>query len=127
MKTIEREGAGTSTKVKFQDKDILQQVLIAVLAVAPDGSSVIYVRRTVEDGKYVRRLWRTNFDGAAPEQLTSAKANDGRPRISPDVRLLVFISDRSGKPQASVINLAGGEARQITDLQGGVGQADWSP
>jgi len=127
MKTIEREEAATKTQTKFQGEDILQQVLIAGLAVAPDGSSVVYVRRTVEDGKYVRRLWRTNFEGAAPEQLTSAKANDGRPRFSPDGRRLVFISDRSGKPQAWVINLAGGEARQITDLEGGVGQADWSP
>src|ERR1041384_670543 len=127
MKTIEREEAATKTRVNFQGKDILQQVLIAALAVAPDGSSVVYVRRTVEDGKYVRRVWRTNFEGAAPEQLTSAKANDGRPPFSPDGRRLVFISDRSGKPQAWVINLAGGEARQITGLEGGGGQADWSP
>src|ERR1044072_4357078 len=106
MKTIEREEAATKTRVNFQGKDILQQVLIAGLAVAPDGSSVVYVRRTVEDGKYVRRLWPTNFEGAAPEQLTSAKANDGRPRFSPDGRRLVFVSDTSGKPKAGVINTA---------------------
>ena len=127
MKTLDRaETVGVTTE-KFQGKDVLKQVVIGSLAVAPDGSSIVYMRRTVEDGKYARRLWRTNFDGAAPEQLTSAKANDGRPRFSPDGRRLVFISDRSGKPQAWVINLAGGEPRQITDLDGGVGQADWSP
>jgi hypothetical protein len=38
MKTIEREEAATKTRVNFQGKDILQQVLIAALAVAPDGS-----------------------------------------------------------------------------------------
>src|ERR1051325_10808196 len=123
MKTIEREEAATKTRVNFQGKDILQQVLIAALAGAPDGSSVVYVRRTVEDGKYARRLWRTNFEGTAPEQLTSARANDGRPRFSPDGRKLLFISDRSGKPQVWMLNLAGGEPRQITDLAGGVGAA----
>jgi len=127
MKTLERaETVGVAAE-KFEGKDVLKQVVIGALAVAPDGSSIVYVRRTVEDGKYARRLWRTTFEGAAPEQLTSAKANDGRPRFSPDGRRLVFISDRSGKPQAWVINLSGGEPRQITDMEGGAGQADWSP
>jgi Tol biopolymer transport system component len=125
MKTIEREEAGIQTGTRFEPKDVLKQVVIAALAVAPDGESIVYVKRTVEDGKYARRLWRTTFDGGRPEQLTSAKAGDQRPRFSPDGRRLVFISDRSGKPQAWVINLSGGEPRQITDLPGGVGAADW--
>src|SRR5436309_4217335 len=127
MKTIEREEAGIQTRTRFEPKDVLKQVVIAALAVAPDGESIVYVKRTVEDGKYARRLWRTTFDGGRPEQLTSAKASDQRPRFSPDGRRLVFISDRSGKPQAWVINLSGGEPAQVTDLAGGVGQADWSP
>src|SRR5438093_1282459 len=127
MKTIEREEAGIQTRTRFEPRDVLKQVVIAALAVAPDGESIVYVKRTVEDGKYARRLWRTTFDGGRPEQLTSAKASDQRPRFSPDGRRLVFISDRSGKPQAWVINLSGGEPRQVTDLPGGVGAADWSP
>ena len=127
MKTIEREETKTQTQTPFQAKDVLSQVVIAALAVAPDASSIVYVKRTVEDGKYARRLWRTNFDGTEPEQLTSAKASDNRPRFSPDGRSLVFISDRAGKPQAWVINLTGGEPRQVTDIPGGVAAADWSP
>src|SRR5438094_50498 len=127
MKTIEREEAGIPTRTRFEPKDVLKQVVIAALAVAPDGESIVYVKRTVEDGKYARRLWRTTFDGGRPEQLTSAKASDQRPRFSPDGRRLVFISDRSGKPQAWVINLSGGEPRQVTDLPGGVGAAAGSP
>ena len=127
MKTLERAEAVGVTAEKFEGKDVLKQVVIGALAVAPDASSIVYVRRTVEDGKYARRLWRTTFEGGAPDQLTSAKANDGRPRFSPDGRRLVFISDRSGKPQAWVINLSGGEPTQVTDLAGGVGQAEWSP
>jgi len=127
MKTLEREEAGTQTKVAFTPKDVLKQVVIGAVAVAPDGQSIVYVKRTVEEGKYARRLWRTTFDGGTPEQLTSAKASDGRPRFSPEGKQLVFISDRTGKPQAWLLNLAGGEPRQITDLPGGVGAADWSP
>jgi dipeptidyl aminopeptidase/acylaminoacyl peptidase len=127
MKTIERTESETRTATPFTPKDVLKQVVIAGLAVAPDGKSVVYVKRTVEDGKYVRRLWRTDFDGGPPEQLTSAKANDQRPRFSPDGRKLVFISDRTGKPQVWVINLHGGEPRQLTYLTSGAGAADWSP
>jgi dipeptidyl aminopeptidase/acylaminoacyl peptidase len=127
MKTLERKQEESQDRIEFQPKDVLNQVVIAALAVAPDGGSIVYVRRTVEDGKYARRLWRTTFEGGKPEQLTSAKASDNRPRFSPDGKSIVFISDRTGKPQAWVLSTTGGEPRQITDLAGGVGAADWSP
>src|SRR5438046_9443906 len=112
MKTLERADKVGVAAEKFEGKDVLKQVVIGALAVALDGSSIVYVRRTVEDGKYTRRLWRTTFEGGAPEQLTSAKANDGRPRFSPDGRRQVFISVRSGRPPAWVMHLAGGAPRR---------------
>jgi dipeptidyl aminopeptidase/acylaminoacyl peptidase len=129
VKTLERKDAEGQTQdhESFQPTDVLKQVVISTLAVAPDGESLVYVRRTVENGKYARRLWRTTFTGGKPEQLTSAIASDTRPRFSPDGRSLLFISDRTGKPQAWVMPLTGGEPRQLTDLAGGVGSADWSP
>jgi len=128
MQTIEKnQPAASAEKTKFEPKDVLKQVVISSLAVSPDGESIIYVRRTVEDGKYARRLWRTAFQGGNSDRLTSAKANDTRPRFSPDGRNLLFLSDRSGKPQAWVMPLSGGEPRQLTDMPNGVGAADWSP
>src|SRR5262249_23308015 len=117
----------SAIRTPFKPEDLLKQVVISAVAVAPDATSVVYVRRTVEDGKYARRLWRTDFDGRQPDQLTSAGASDGRPRFSPDGKQLVFISDRSGKPQAWTLKLSGGEPKQITDLRSGVSAADWSP
>jgi acylaminoacyl-peptidase len=111
----------------FRAKDLLDQVVIQGLAVSPDGESVVYVRRTVEDNKYARRLWRVPFKGGRPEQLTSAKSNDTRPRFSSGGRTLLFISDRSGKPQVWLLPLQGGEPRQLTDLPNGAGAAEWSP
>jgi dipeptidyl aminopeptidase/acylaminoacyl peptidase len=117
----------TTRQRQFRAKDLLNQVVIQGLAVSPDGESVVYVRRTVEDNKYARRLWRVPFKGGRPEQLTSAKSNDTRPRFSPDGRTLLFISDRPGKPQVWVMPLQGGEPRQLTDLPNGAGGAEWSP
>src|SRR5260370_31400377 len=100
----------------FRAKDLLNQVVIQGLAVSPDGESVVYVRRTVEDNKYARRLWRVPFTGGRPEPLTSAKSNDTPPRFSPDGRRLLFISDRSSKPQVWLMPLHAREPRHLTDL-----------
>jgi dipeptidyl aminopeptidase/acylaminoacyl peptidase len=130
--TLERPHAGPRTKGApaarpFKPKDLLHQVVIQGLAVAPDGSAIVYTRRTVEDNKYARRLWRTTFKGGRSEQLTTGKSSDTAPRFSPDGASLLFTSDRSGKPQAWVMSLAGGEPRQASDLPNGVGGAEWSP
>lgn len=101
--------------------------MIQDLAVAPDASAIVYTRRTIEGGKYRRRIWRTTFRGGRPEPVTTADATDSRPRFSPDGRTLLFISDRSGRPQPWVLPVNGGEAHQLIDLPGGVGAAEWSP
>src|SRR5260370_13214925 len=119
--------AAKSGQRSYLAKDLLNQVVIQGLAVSPDGASVVYVRRTVEDNKYARRLWRVAFKGGRPEQLTSAKSNDTRPRFSPDGRTLLFISDRSGKPQVWLMPLHGGEPRHLTDLPNRAGAAEWAP
>lgn len=124
---VKSDSAEKATHRPFRAKDLLNQVVIQGLAVAPDGSSVVYARRTVEDNKYARRLWRISFNGGRPEQLTTAKSNDTRPRFSPDGKSLLFSSDRTGKPQVWVLPLNGGEPRQLTDLPNGAGGAEWSP
>jgi len=118
---------GKPAQRPFRAKDLLDQVVIQGLAVAPDGSQIVFAKRTVDGNKYVRRLWRTTFKGGKPEPITTQKNNDTRPRFSPDGTSLLFISDRTGKPQAWVMPLRGGEARQLTDMAGGVGAAEWSP
>ena len=111
----------------FRAADLLKQVMIQELDVAPDGSFVVYSRRTIEDGKYRRRLWRVGFEGGREQQLTTADASDGRPRVSPDGRALLFLSDRSGRAQPWVMPLEGGEPRQLAEFEGDVRSADWSP
>src|SRR5690348_15039465 len=127
METLERTETRTPQRQAFQPADVLKQVVISALAISPDGESIVYVKRTIENNKYARRLWRTTFNGGEPEQLTAASANDLRPRFSPDGKQLLFISDRTGKPQAWVMPTSGGEPRQVTDLPSGVAAAEWSP
>ncbi|MDP9356500.1 MAG: hypothetical protein M3R02_14680 [Chloroflexota bacterium] len=115
------------TDGRLRPADLLTQAMIQELTVTPDGSAVVYSRRVIEDGKYRKRLWRVGFDGGAPDPLTTADANDGQPRVSPDGRALLFLSDRSGRTQPWVLPLGGGEARQLSEVPGDARAADWSP
>ncbi len=124
---VKPRAKGAPAARPFKPKDLLHQVVIQGLAVAPDGSSIVYTRRTVEDNKYTRRLWRTTFNGGRTDQITTGKGTDCKPSFSPDGASLLFLSDRSGKLQAWVMPLTGGEPRQVTDLPHGIGGAEWSP
>ncbi len=112
---------------RFQPKDLLKQVMIQHLALAPDGSSIVYSRRTIEDNRYRSRVWRVGYEGGRAEKLTTAAASDSRPRFSPDGRRLLFLSDRSGSSQPWVLPLSGGEPQQAATLEGGVRAAEWAP
>jgi dipeptidyl aminopeptidase/acylaminoacyl peptidase len=51
----------------------------------------------------------------------------GSPSFSPDGKRLAFVSNASGIPQVWVMPLAGGEAKQITNLPDPVQSVHWSP
>lgn len=111
----------------FRPQDALRQAMIQGLAMSPDGETLVYARRTIVNNAYRTHLWRVPFRGGRAEQLTSAAANDGRARFSPDGADVLFISDRSGKPQAWTLPMAGGEPRMLHEMSDGAGAADWSP
>jgi dipeptidyl aminopeptidase/acylaminoacyl peptidase len=111
---------------RFAPKDLLRETLVTHLAVAPDGSSAVYGRRTIEGNEYRTRLWRVSLGRGRAEQITTGNV-DLRPRFSPDGRSLLFLSTRSGKSQPWVLPLAGGEPTQLAELEGQVGAAEWSP
>lgn len=120
--------AEPAARTPFEPKVLLQQAMIQEVSVSPDGQTVAYSRRVVEDGKYRKRLWRVHAAGGPSEPLTTADSNDGAPAFSPDGRTLLFLSDRPGdKPQPWLLPLAGGEPRRLAELPEGTHAAAWSP
>ena len=108
-------------------------------AIAPDGSSVIYVRtETDRDAmKVSSRLVRRLLPGGDDAPFSSGPS-DGHPGFSPDCRSVAFLraTPDHGK-QVHLISTDGGEARLLTDPgpPGGKGQPQygevrdfaWSP
>jgi len=97
---------------------------------SPDGVSIAYVHVSVDRAanRYRRAIWLARPDAGSPQRFTSGLKSDTTPRWSPDGRRLAFVSDRDGEAtQIYVIDLGGGEARQLTSMPNGASDPAWSP
>jgi dipeptidyl aminopeptidase/acylaminoacyl peptidase len=106
--------------------DLLRQVALGDVALAPDGGLVCYTLRRVVAGEDRAELWLVPYDGGRNRRLTHGHA-DRAPRFSPDGSAVAFLSDRGGGQQVHVIPVAGGESRQVTTMPRGVAAFDWCP
>ncbi len=112
---------------KLQVEDLLAFQLIGDAHISPSGDHVAYVVSRVDKEK---NEYRTAIYLATPEGKSArftGGENDSAPRFSPDGTRLAFLSKRSGQPQIWVMSVFGGEARQLTKVQGGVGEFAWAP
>ena len=102
-------------------------------AVDPSGKWVAYSVSSVDSkaDKNFSHIWMTSWDGSQSVQLTNRKdESESTPRWSPDGRYLAFISSREDKKERDqlwLLDRTGGEARQLTQLDGSVVDYVWSP
>src|SRR4051794_10864453 len=101
--------------------------------ISPNGAEIAFtqVSVTAKHDNYQTSVWIVPATGGPARQLTSG-AHDSMPRWSPDGKRLAFLraAEKDGKPdptQIFVLDMAGGEARALTDLPKGAGPAIWSP
>ncbi len=95
---------------------------------SPDGRSVAYVKRIADwdDASKRYEIWVTATDGSGDRAWSTEAANASHPRWSPDGDRLAFLSNRlDGGNQVFVMPADGGEARAITELDGGVQRFEW--
>ncbi len=100
--------------------------------VSPDGNWVAYVLSTTDAkaDKSSTDIWMVSFDGKITRRVTFSLDNESSPRWSPDGKFLSFTSSRPGPNKGGqiwLLDLAGGEAKQLTDLKGGLQEYAWSP
>ena len=102
---------------------VIELPALSVPAISPDGQQIAYVHaqpdaETMEQRSHIEVV---PFDGGAARRLT-AGPRDGSPVWSPDGATVAFLRPpEEGKPaQVWLIETAGGEARRLSDLRGGV-------
>lgn len=112
---------------RLQSRDLLEFRLAGDVQIDPSGSWVYYTLNTInkETNEYNTSIYRA-APGAEPVRFSGGET-DHSPRLSPDGRLLAFVSKRSGQPQIWILPTTGGEAWQLTRVQGGVREMAWSP
>lgn len=112
---------------KLQVEDLLAFELAGDVQISPAGDRVAYVVKRVnqEKNSYETAIYMA-AGSQAPVRFTGGDS-DSAPQFSPDGSHLAFISRRSGQAQIWVLAVAGGEARQVTRVQGGVEEFAWAP
>ncbi|MEM6845142.1 MAG: S9 family peptidase [Bacteroidota bacterium] len=97
--------------------------------ISPDGSMIAYQVRSTDwkENRYDEEVWLYK-EGYKPFQLTyTEKGSSTQPQWSHDSQWIAFLADRDGDNQVYMIRAAGGEAQQVTSVEGGIQQFSWSP
>jgi dipeptidyl aminopeptidase/acylaminoacyl peptidase len=100
-------------------------------AITPDGRLAIVPVTTydIAENKGLTDLWMVPVAGGEARQLTSDKASDNQPTVSPDGKWVAFVSKRGDdtESQSYVIPVDGGEARRVTNIATGASLTKWFP
>jgi len=107
-----------TTPHPFSILDMLAMDRISGHQVSPDGSTVVFVRRTtdLEADRGLTDLWTAPIGGGPAKRLTFDPASDGSPQWAPDGKSILFLSSRSGTTQVWQVGLEREAPEQRTDL-----------
>lgn len=111
----------------IQLEDYLDFERVANPQISPDGSNMLYTRRTIDklNDKFISTLWLMNADGSRNRQLMEG----GGGLWSPDGTRIAFVrADDNGKPQIFVRFMdAEGLVTQVTRFEHAPRSMSWSP
>ncbi len=116
----------------FEVRDMVALDRVSSPVLSPDGRVVVFAQREMDDAvsKATTGLYSRNLltrDMAPPKRLTPADWNVNSPSMSPDGKLVYFLSAKSGSQQLYSIPLTGGTPRQLTGFALDVGSYRVSP
>ncbi|MCY3867214.1 MAG: S9 family peptidase [Chloroflexi bacterium] len=119
-----------SQKRTMQKEDLFELRFLNGGALSPAGGRVAYSVNKIDAkaDKEFSTMFLLDIAAGETRQMTHGKAMDRGPQWSPDGESLAFISDRGGKAQLYILPVDGGEARELTQFQRGIGDGiAWSP
>ena len=126
-----RRSAPSPRRKPIVPEDLLELVGVSDPQISPDGARILFTRSRIEGNRTLRDLWTVDADGARDAQPLTAGGHDRHGRWSPDGTRIAFIrggDPKAGRPQIAILDLAGGEARLVTDLpEGTLRELQWSP
>ena len=117
---------------KIRVRDLREFKFVSDPQISPDGSMTAFVLSEIDydENKYKRHIWLAETKTGKLNQFTHGPGSDTYPRWSPDGEKLLFLSNGrqpDTKTQLYIINLRGGEAQLVADMENGVSNPRWSP
>ena len=90
------------------------------LTLTPDGKTIVF--------ELMGDLYSLPIAGGEAKPITSGMAFDSQPSVSPDGKLIAFLSDRDGSENLWVCKVDGSEPKQLSkDTQGDFESPSWTP
>jgi len=129
--TVAAQGTAPANPRQFTAERMWALKRLGDPAITPDGKIAILPVTTydIAENKGFTDLWMVPVAGGPARQLTSDKASDTQPTVSPDGQWIAFVSKRGDdtENQVYVIATNGGEARRVTNIPTGVSVPKWFP
>ncbi len=120
---------GDTKPPMFELADVFDLEYAADPQIAPDGSSIVYVRRSMDirTDRAKGSLWTIAPDGSRHRPLLADAKSYGSPRWSPDGTRIAYVTAAEGSPQIYVRWMDTGQTAKIADLTEAPGNLAWSP
>jgi dipeptidyl aminopeptidase/acylaminoacyl peptidase len=119
------------TSSSWTPEDAMGVDTVGEVVPSPDGRWLAYTRTEAvmeeEKSEMVTQIYLARYDGSRGFQLTTGEKGANSPVFSPRRTFVYFRSSRSGSSNIWRIPVAGGEAIQLTDWEGSIGDLSVSP
>lgn len=114
----------------FTGEDLFKLEGVTDPQISPDGSRVVYVRRTgdIMKDRYHPSLWLVDVKTGVQRPLVAGAEGSSAPRWSPDGKRIAYVSSAGGAgAQLHVFYLDSGTSVRVTGLPDSPGAMAWSP
>ncbi len=114
------------SKNVFTYKDIFKYESVSNLKFAPNGSYLVFTKRTADKKKdrWITQIFYTDPTFKNIVQLTR-KGSNFSPAISPDSRKIGFLSTRGKKSEIYIIKLPGGDPLKVSNYPESISSFKW--
>jgi dipeptidyl aminopeptidase/acylaminoacyl peptidase len=114
---------------KFSPELMWRLGRISEVQVSPDGKTLLFgiTRYNLAENKGNRDLYTLPSEGGEPVKITNLAGSELNARWKPDGSGIGYLSAESGSYQLWECKADGSEARQVSDIEGGISGFEYSP
>jgi acylaminoacyl-peptidase len=113
----------------FKPIDVFDLEYVSNTEISPNGNKILYQRNfnDIMTDESFSNIWVINFDGSENRPITTGNFKDNSPKWSNKGDKFIFKSNREGKQQIYLFNIANNSIQKLTNFQYSISSIKWSP